>query len=68
MVMQQCFFWEGGGRGVNKVNCVVSKNIHTPHGGDFSFRPPPPRISVIFQLDQEPPGKISYINNACALY
>ena len=60
MVMQQCFFWEGGGRGVNKVNCVVSKNIHTPHGGDFSF--------IIFQLDQEPPGKISYINNACALY
>ena len=62
------FLGGGGGRWVNKVNCVVSKNIHTPHGGDFSFRPPPPRISVIFQLDQEPPGKNSYINNACALY
>ena len=53
---------------MNKVNCVVPKNIHTPHGGDFSFRPPTPGISGIFQLDQAPPGKNSYLNNAFALH
>ena len=39
MVMQQCVFFGrggGGGGGVNKVNCVVSKNIHTPHGGEVT--------------------------------
>ena len=56
------------GGAVNKENCVVPKTIHTPHGGDFSFRPPTPGFSVIFQLDQAPPGKNSYINNAFALY
>ena len=50
--MQQFFFLRrGGGEAVNKVNCVVPKNIHTPPGGDFSFRPPTPGMSVFFQLD-----------------
>ena len=49
---------------MKKVNCVVP----TPHEGDFSFRPPTPGISVIFQLDQALPGKNSYINNAFGLY
>ena len=24
------------------IDCVVLKNIHTPHGGHFCFRPPNP--------------------------
>ena len=49
--------YKGGWGAVKKENCVVPKTIHTPHGGDFSFRPPTPGISVIFQLDQAPPER-----------
>ena len=47
----------GGGVAVTKENCVFPKTIQTPHGGDFSFRPPTPGFSVIFQLDQAPPER-----------
>ena len=52
--MQQFFFLRrrgGGGGGGEQGELCSSKNIHTPPGGDFSFRPPTPGKSVIFQLD-----------------
>ena len=50
-----------------QVNCVhvVPENIHTPHGGHFCFRPPPPWN---FQLGLAPPGKTISIKNAVTLY
>ena len=59
-----------------------SKIIHTPHEGhffklpspwNFHFRrclpyPPPPVISLIFQLGWIPPGKNTFLKNAVALY
>ena len=39
-----------------------------PHGGHCCFRPPPPRISVIFQLGLVPPGKNISLKNAVALF
>ena len=43
-------------------------SIPPPHGGHCCFRPPPPRISVIFQLGLVPPGKNISLKNAVALF
>ena len=39
-----------------------------PHRGHCCFRPPPPGISVIFQLGLVPPGKNISLKNAVALF
>ena len=36
--------------------------------GDACHIPPPPGISVIFQLGWVPPGKNTFVKNAVALY
>ena len=43
-------------------------SIPPPHGGHCCFRPPPLRISVIFQLGLVPPGKNISLKNAVALF
>ena len=53
----------------NRSMCSSKKYPYPlPHRGHCCFRPPPPGISVIFQLGLVPPGKNISLKNAVALF
>ena len=56
----ECREFVCGYRGL-KEQCVVLEIIHTPHRGQFCFRPPPPGISILggCLLFDPPPLRIS---------